>query len=161
MGADCPKQYLRLAGRPLIEITLERLLAYPGFNQVWLALNPDDRWWQGTRLAMMTGSGSMPVAVSGPTPCAWGLQAIADQAQEEDWVLVHDVARPCLRHSDLKLLVEELQGDPVGGLLGVPVYDTVKRVDADHCGSPPPSSGAGSGGPIPRRCSALGCCVMP
>jgi 2-C-methyl-D-erythritol 4-phosphate cytidylyltransferase len=59
-----------------------------------------------------------------------GLERLAGQADDQDWVLVHDAARPCLRREDLDRLIETLREHPVGGLLGVPVRDTMKRADA-------------------------------
>jgi len=61
-----------------------------------------------------------------------GLQALASQATEQDWVLVHDAARPCLKSADLQRLIADLAADSVGGLLAAPVVDTLKRGDVDN-----------------------------
>jgi 2-C-methyl-D-erythritol 4-phosphate cytidylyltransferase len=58
-----------------------------------------------------------------------GLNALSDSAQADDWVLVHDAARPCVRQQDLRLLIDTLEDHTVGGLLGTPVHDTMKKTD--------------------------------
>lgn len=126
-GSEKPKQYAPLAGATVIEHTLDRLLELEAQALV-LAINPADDYWQ-----------SLPVSRQQKIrPCAGGaqradsvylaLQSIASEADDEDWVLVHDVARPCVRVSDIRLLIETLSGHPVGGLLATPVSATLKRV---------------------------------
>ncbi len=131
MGADVPKQYLPLQGRPVIVHTLERLAALPGVRGVMVAVSAEDRHWPALEL-------SLPVplwtAEGGVERCHSVLNALTDlglHAQEADWVLVHDAARPCVRRADLERLVETLQDDPVGGLLAMPVRDTMKRAEPD------------------------------
>ena len=132
-GASRPKQYLDLNGRPLIYHTLAALAACPLIERVWVVLAPDDPYW-----AQYDWSGLGPkvdsVRCGGATRAESvlnGLQAAAMVAAEDDWVLVHDAARPNLARSDLDLLLAELADDPVGGLLAVPARDTLKRAGAD------------------------------
>ena len=61
-----------------------------------------------------------------------GLAALAGRARDDDWVLVHDAARPCLSREDLDRLLAELATHPVGGLLATPAADTLKRADASR-----------------------------
>lgn len=131
MQADRPKQYLSLGGRALIEHTLDCFLDQPGLNGLMVCLAPEDPWWAGLACAsdnrIQTTDGGRERADS----VLAGLKALMLQgAQRDDWVLVHDAARPNLAQSDLIKLMATLAEDPVGGLLAVPVRDTLKCADA-------------------------------
>ncbi|MBP8040105.1 MAG: 2-C-methyl-D-erythritol 4-phosphate cytidylyltransferase [Aeromonadaceae bacterium] len=124
MGASCPKQYLPLAGKFLIEHTLERLLAHPRIERVVVALAADDDFFQTLPVAshprLMTTTGGCERADS----VLNGLSLV-----ESEWVLVHDAARPCITHQDIDRLIHAgLAGD--GAILGSRVRDTMKRSDA-------------------------------
>ncbi len=130
MGSDIPKQYLPLDSRLVIEHTLQRLLDHPRIEKTLVALSPNDEWWPDTAYAnhadIMTVDG-------GAERCHSVLNALnklSGVAKNDDWVLVHDAARPCLRSGDIDRLIEQLNNHPVGGILGVPVRDTMKRADA-------------------------------
>jgi 2-C-methyl-D-erythritol 4-phosphate cytidylyltransferase len=131
-GGEKPKQYLDLLGRPLIYHTLAALTACPDIERVWVVLAPDDPWWPqydwsglGAKLeTVRCGGATRAESVTN------GLQAAAMVAVEDDWILVHDAARPCLSAAMLDSLISELADDPVGGILAVPVADTLKRADA-------------------------------
>lgn len=129
MGSDTPKQYLPLNGRTVLEHTLQTLLASSKIDGVYLALSPDDAGWSN----IATNSNPKITRVDGGAErCHSVLNALnllQESAAPDDWVLVHDAARPCLRPEDLDLLMESLAEHPVGGLLGVPVRDTMKRTD--------------------------------
>ena len=132
MGAVIPKQYLSFQGRTVIEHTLARLLAEPRIPRVAVALGSDDVWWSGLEVA---GDPRVIRARGGRERCDSvrnGLEALVDVAGADldDWVLVHDAARPCLRGEDLGGLIDALIHDPVGGVLACPVRDTMKRADA-------------------------------
>lgn len=129
-GAQCPKQYLPLLGQPLIFHTLTVLCQSPDVTAVWVVLSPDDRnWddfdgsWLGPRLQVLRcGGATRAASVSN------GLMHLQQLGVDPAaWVLVHDAARPCLSAAGLKRLIETLRDDPVGGLLAVPVADTLKR----------------------------------
>lgn len=130
LGAAIPKQYLDLAGRPVIDWTLAVFIAEPRISGVWVALGAEDGYWSATahaahpRVRRVTGGAERCHSVLN---C---LEALAGAADPGDWVLVHDAARPCLRAADLERLLTELAADPVGGILGVPVRDTMKAADA-------------------------------
>lgn len=131
-GAEKPKQYLDLLGRPLIFHTLKALTACPDIERVWVVLAPDDPWWPRTDWSEL-GAKLETVRCGGATRAesvSNGLQAAAMVAADDDWVLVHDAARPCLSPAMLDALFADLANDPVGGILAVPVADTLKRADA-------------------------------
>ncbi|MBP7711516.1 MAG: 2-C-methyl-D-erythritol 4-phosphate cytidylyltransferase [Gammaproteobacteria bacterium] len=131
MGAGVPKQYLPLAGRPLLAHAVERVAGHPRVSGAVVVLARDDALWDAVEL------GPVPRprrATGGAERCHSvlnGLEALADDAAEDDWVLVHDAARPCVRREDIDRLMDELAGHPVGGLLGLPARDTLKRADPD------------------------------
>ncbi len=129
MGSDIPKQYLPLNGGTVLDQTLQTLLSHPRIDGIYIALAADDRWWGDTASA----TDPRIVAVDGGAERCHSvlnaLKVLQESARPEDWVLVHDAARPCLRSTDLDLLMDSLKDHPVGGLLGVPVRDTMKRTD--------------------------------
>ncbi len=133
-GAEKPKQYLDLLGRPLIFHTLKALTACPDIERVWVVLAPDDPWWPrydwselGAKLeTVRCGGATRAESVTN------GLQAAAMVAADDDWVLVHDAARPCISATMLDALFADLAQDPVGGILAVPVADTLKRADTEQ-----------------------------
>ena len=131
-GAEIPKQYLPLAGRPMIHHALAALCRCERIERVWVILSPGDAWWEtydwsglGAKLEVLR-CGGMTRAES----VANGLRAVGEIVAEDDWMLVHDAARPGLSQALLAALCEALRDDPVGGLLAVPVADTLKRADA-------------------------------
>jgi 2-C-methyl-D-erythritol 4-phosphate cytidylyltransferase len=133
-GGEMPKQYQMLAGRPLIYYSLAALCRCQRVDRVWVVLSPEDCWWQ---LYDWTGLGHKLETVycggaSRSDSVANGLAAAATAADDEDWVLVHDAARPCLSQANLNTLCEQLADDPVGGLLAAPLADTLKRADAEQ-----------------------------
>jgi len=133
-GAEKPKQYLDLLGRPLIFHTLAALVACPDIERVWVVLAPDDPWWPRYDWSEL-GSKLETVRCGGATRAESvtnGLQAASMVATDDDWVLVHDAARPCLSPAMLDALFAELARDSVGGILAVPVADTLKRADAEQ-----------------------------
>jgi 2-C-methyl-D-erythritol 4-phosphate cytidylyltransferase len=132
-GAGLPKQYLPLAGRPLIRHTLAALCRSPQVDRVLVVLAPDDAHWAGYDWREL-GPKLETVYAGGATRAdsvLAGLRALETSAADDDWVLVHDAARPCLSQAMLDALFAELATDPVGGLLAVPVADTLKRQDGD------------------------------
>lgn len=129
MGAMRPKQYLRLNGDFLIDVTLQRLLAHPAFDTALVPLHPDDEYWSQTRSASDRRIDTCEGGAERADSVRNALSRLGEVAAAEDWVLVHDVARPCIRHDDLDHLIATLRHDAVGGLLGAPVSDTIKRED--------------------------------
>ncbi len=131
MGGDVPKQYLRLGGRTVIEHTLDQLANHPAISGLVVVLGADDGYWPELRLTLKA---PLWVAPGGSERCHSvlnGLAVLAGIAQPDDWVMVHDAARPCLRREDVDLLIEKAANHPVGGLLGLPISDTIKRADGE------------------------------
>jgi 2-C-methyl-D-erythritol 4-phosphate cytidylyltransferase len=134
MGGELPKQYLPLLGKPLIYHTLSALCAVPAIERVFVVLSVDDAEWERYDWGVL-GSRLMPLFCGGPTRAdsvLGGLRAIKDEVAATDWILVHDAARPCVAGWQIEKLMRELAHDDVGGLLAVPVADTLKRADERH-----------------------------
>jgi 2-C-methyl-D-erythritol 4-phosphate cytidylyltransferase len=133
-AGSMPKQYLLVAGRSLLWHAVAGLAAHPAVYRVVVVLHPDDRlfaaqpWGQlSDRIsALRCGGASRAESVRN------GLAALGEDLDADDWVLVHDAARPCLSSDLLQRLIETVDSDAVGGLLAVPVADTLKRCDADR-----------------------------
>ncbi len=132
MGAAAPKQYLPLAGRPMLYHSI-KCMAVPPVETVFVVLAPDDTtfaqfdWGEfGGRLEpLYCGGATRRDSVHN------GLIAAMAAVDADDWVLVHDAARPCLPRADLARLIDTLKDDEVGGLLALPAADTVKRATPD------------------------------
>ena len=132
-GAEVPKQYLQIDGKPLIYFSLSALCACPAISCVWVVLSPEDAHWTSFDWGCL-GDKLRVAYVGGETRAdsvLGGLTAAASEAAGDDWVLVHDAARPCLSAALLQRLIDELAGDAVGGILALPVADTLKRADAE------------------------------
>lgn len=128
MGADIPKQYLRLAGRSVLEHSLSIFISRSDISGIVVSLAADDPYWP---TLSFEGKGSLDQVVGGidrSISVRNALRFISTKAESNDWVLVHDAARPCLRKFDLDNLLQTLEKDPIGGILAVPVRDTLKSV---------------------------------
>lgn len=127
MQADRPKQYLEVAGKSILEHTLRSFDKHPEIQGIMLVISEDDAYWPDLDVQLDT---PLYIAPGGEERChsvLSGLSALQSHAKPSDWVLVHDAARPCLRQSDLSKLIDTLNDHPVGGLLALPVRDTLKR----------------------------------
>ena len=131
MGGELPKQYLEVAGATLLEHSLSALLRCESLEVVAVVLHPDDRRADAlsaladTRVRRVVGGAERSDSVLA------GLQALAREFAAEDWVLVHDAARPCLRRADLERLIGEVRAGGIGGILAEPIVDTVKLAGDD------------------------------
>jgi 2-C-methyl-D-erythritol 4-phosphate cytidylyltransferase len=130
-GGDVPKQYLEVAGEPLLAHSLRALLAHPAVEGAVVVLAPDDARWPGWTtfadkpiLACIGGDARADSVLA-------GLAALPDSVRADDFVLVHDAARPNLGLGDLDQLLERGRNDPVGAILAAPVRDTLKRAGDD------------------------------
>ena len=131
MASDLPKQYLEVAGRTLLEHSLDALLACSEIRGLAVALGSDDE--RADQIASFTDPRvfrTVGGAERADSVLA-GLDCLSDTAEENDWVLVHDAARPCLPLADLQRLISRVIETDVGGLLAERCIDTIKRVDAD------------------------------
>lgn len=132
MQAQCPKQYLTVSGKTILELTLACFLEHPSVRGIVLALAEHDRWWSHLPLASDPRIRTVIGGAERADSVLNALLALNDSgAQAHDWVLVHDAARPLLKREDLDRLLISLAADPVGGLLAVPARDTLKQVSAD------------------------------
>jgi len=132
VGASIPKQYLDMSGLPVIEHTLRIFLDHPRINGVVVVLDPVDTHWDALASADHPAIWRVDGGAERCHSVLNALHWLAHRAGEDDWVLVHDAARPCLRRTDLDRLMDALADHPVGGLLGVPVRDTMKAADASN-----------------------------
>jgi 2-C-methyl-D-erythritol 4-phosphate cytidylyltransferase len=128
MAADLPKQYLLLLGKTVLELTLEKLLSISELQRIIVTTSQgDDRWrdlsvMQDSRVEVVDGGQERSHSVLN------GLQHLSQYTLADDWVLVHDVARPCVALEDINRLMSILSDEPVGGILATPVSDTIKKV---------------------------------
>jgi 2-C-methyl-D-erythritol 4-phosphate cytidylyltransferase len=132
MGADVPKQYLDLLGQPILAHTIERLSTHPCVDRVVVAISPADEYWAEVASTLHV----QPLVADGGAERALSvlnaLEVVAEVAADDDWALVHDAARPCVRAQDIqRLLNTVMQADGHGGILGMSVRDTMKRTAVD------------------------------
>lgn len=129
MKSSCPKQYLEINQRTILEHTIERLAAHPMIFKIIIALGCNDEYFPSTglidndKVSVVNGGQERVDSVLA------GLQII--DAKENPWVLVHDAARPCLTQSDLNKLIDTCLQKNIGGILASPVKDTMKRARED------------------------------
>ncbi|MBL4819793.1 MAG: 2-C-methyl-D-erythritol 4-phosphate cytidylyltransferase [Gammaproteobacteria bacterium] len=132
MQTKIPKQYLNVNGKPVIETSLARISALNYVRQIVVMLSPQDKVWptlgleSNEKIVCQTGGDNRYQSVLN------GLVYLEPSAADDDWVLVHDAARPCVRIRDINNLFKQLSDHPVGGLLGAPVDNTMKLVDENE-----------------------------
>ncbi|MGH8545460.1 MAG: 2-C-methyl-D-erythritol 4-phosphate cytidylyltransferase [Gammaproteobacteria bacterium] len=129
IGFDLPKQYLSLLGKPIIAHTLERFLELPAIDGIVVAIAADDRYWDSISIS---NRGKVSTVAGGTERChsvLAALESLLRRGSSGDWVLVHDAARPCVRAEDIGRLIERCSRHETGGLLALPVGDTMKRAD--------------------------------
>ncbi len=123
MGSELPKQYLQVCGKSILEHTVEKLLSL-GPKELVLVVRESD-----ARIHSLTVSTRCQVTTGGEERADSVMRGIRSlDTDPNDWVMVHDVVRPCVRVEDIIALVEAVRGHGTGGLLGIPVTDTIKRV---------------------------------
>lgn len=129
MNSHLPKQYLPLNGTPILEHTIKKFLENHYIEKIVVVLNRDDTYWQSLKLdhkpQILTTWGGKNRAES----VLNGLELLKEAADEKDWILVHDAVRPYLRQQDIDRLIEQVNEHPIGGILGIPVRDTLKLID--------------------------------
>ena len=136
MAADRPKQYLPLAGRSVLEHSLSHFSRHPRVRGIVLSVALEDAYWADldlyteVPLHCVPGGKERAQSVLNALQFLHALMQTEPPEAQDPWVLVHDAARPCLRAEDIDTLLLELHDDPVGGLLAIPVRDTMKRADA-------------------------------
>ena len=135
MGSSIPKQYLPIDGTPLLLHALRRLSAVQEIAKIVVVIHPEDNHWAELQESISAEFSDRVITVMGGDEryrsVLNGLTAMTEFADKDDWVLVHDAVRPCVRTSDIEKLIQEASQHAVGGLLGSPVDNTLKRVDQD------------------------------
>jgi 2-C-methyl-D-erythritol 4-phosphate cytidylyltransferase len=133
MGEALPKQYLKIGQRPLLWYALRCLCGHPRLSRTFVVLHPEDRLFRGYDWNEL-GEALVPLFCGGATRAesvALGLERMRGELQADDWVLVHDAARPCLTDTLIDRLIAELTHEDDGGLLAIPLADTLKRSDGE------------------------------
>ena len=123
---NIPKQYIKLHGKTILEHAIEPFLAVESIKRVLVVVAVDDTRWkklslQHQKLHYVDGGKQRFDS------CLQGLQALAELADDKDWVCVHDAARPCITTAEIKRLLTHINNHAVGGILAYPVIDTLKR----------------------------------
>ena len=139
MAAGSPKQYLPINGKPMLRHTLEAFLSSPLIAHTYVVVSADDAYID----AILPEQGVTVLRCGGATRMESirnGLHQLSTTLTEHDWVLVHDAARPGLNAELIGRLIQETGEHPVGGLLALPVVDTVKRSVADEVSTVPRES---------------------
>lgn len=133
MQADVPKQYLPLAGKSVLDVTLSRLLSFERASGVVLVLNPKDSLWSSSEFSGDSRVRRVDGGATRADSVLAGLSYLnsAIESSGSAWALVHDAARPCVTEAKLKYLVESCLARAEGGILAVPATDTVKRANSD------------------------------
>ena len=126
MKTDCPKQYLYIAGKTIIEHTLINLLEHGQVQRVIVVLSPNDVLFAQLPIASHP---CVEVVEGGQERCDSVLAGLNYLPNDEEWVLVHDAARPCFNASDLTALFRLATQGNIGGILATPVRDTMKRAN--------------------------------
>lgn len=131
LGDARPKQYLELNGRPMIHHALAALALVKRISRIFVVLSPGDQHW--TQFDWTELNGRVEVLHCGGAQRGESvlnaLELLSGRLAPADWVLVHDAARPCLSSELVEQFLDELENDPVGGLLALPVADTLKAAD--------------------------------
>lgn len=133
VGGSLPKQYLEIGHHPLLYFAIARLCGHSAIDRVCVVLSPADERFDSYDWKAFSAK-LLPLKVGGDSRAASvlnALDALSGHADAEDWILVHDAARPCLSVQALDRLIEEVGEDDVGGLLAIPVADTLKRAGDD------------------------------
>ena len=135
MGAECPKQYMPLAGKLMLMHVLDTFASTPSIEHVYVVVSKADGYISDALADAKHLADRVTVIYEGGATRQQsvlnGLQAVRAQVTDDDWILVHDAARPGLTPALIERLISEVCNDAVGGLLALPVVDTLKRSDAD------------------------------
>ena len=136
--------------------SLEALAAVARIERVFVVLSPLDRHWSAhdwSDFRKRSRHSSWAVRRAGEVS-ADALAHLAARVAAEDWILVHDAARPCLATGLVEQFIDEVGDDPVGGLLAMPLADTLKRAEEAGASERDRCRASGSGARRRRRCSA-------
>ena len=127
MGVDKPKQYIQVSNKTIIEHTIECFLGREEIEKVVVVISNTDEYWPELQISKHEKVITAPGGAERYQSVFNGLKELQDKAEQNDWVLVHDAARPCLSQSAIDRLMIELREHEVGGILAMPCRDTMKR----------------------------------
>jgi 2-C-methyl-D-erythritol 4-phosphate cytidylyltransferase len=130
MRSSCPKQYLTIENITILEHTVQRLLSHDAISHVIIALGENDEYFPNTSLVNHKNITCVTGGKERVDSVLAGLKHL--HAGQEQWVLVHDAARPCVRHQDLTRLINYCLENDHGGLLASPVRDTMKQANTEQ-----------------------------
>ena len=135
MGSNSPKQYVMIAGKPMLQHVLDTFAASTIIEHTYVVVNAEDQYIRDVMAGALHLAGRVTVIFNGgatrPVSVLKGMRVLSDFADADDWVLVHDAARPGLTTDMIAQLADALREDAVGGLLAMPVVDTLKRGAGD------------------------------
>ncbi len=134
IGDAVPKQYIPVAGKPMMFHSIEALAAVARIACVAVVLSPLDRHWGQHDWSLLPDK-IEPIFAGGALRAETVSNAIihlGDRIAPDDWILVHDAARPCVTTELVEQFLDELGDDPIGGLLAIPVADTLKSADENQ-----------------------------
>ena len=129
MGGAIPKQYVSVCGKTVIEHTIDNFIDRKEIESICVSISKSDKYWstlpisKNKKIITTVGGSERYQSVYN------GLSAIKDEADNDDWVLVHDAVRPCLTKSVIDRLITEISSDVVGGILALPCTETMKRIN--------------------------------
>ena len=127
MGVDKPKQYISINNKTIIEHTIDCFIYREEIEKIIVAISKEDEFWSTLEISdhdkIMTVSGGKERYQS----VLNSLKMLSSEAEDDDWVMVHDAARPCLNQSAIDRLIIQLKGHDIGGILAMPCRDTMKR----------------------------------
>jgi 2-C-methyl-D-erythritol 4-phosphate cytidylyltransferase len=132
IGGTIPKQYISIAGKPMLRHVLDTFSGMPAITHTFVVVSADDGYINDVMAEQPDQSGITVLRAGGRTrqqTVLNGLHVVREWIEDEDWVLVHDAARPGLNNWLVEKLMQVLKEDQVGGLLALPVVDTLKRMD--------------------------------
>jgi 2-C-methyl-D-erythritol 4-phosphate cytidylyltransferase len=132
MGSEIPKQYLTLGAKTIIEHTLERLLGLPCLVGIVVVVAETDTHWPGLTISKHPLIHSVAGGAERAASVLNGLNYLHEKIQPQDWVLVHDAARPCVTLANIETLCATLSEDAIGGILATLVSDTLKQVETKN-----------------------------
>ena len=127
MGVDKPKQYISINNKTIIEHTIDCFIYREEIEKIIVAISKEDEFWSTLEISdhdkIMTVSGGKERYQS----VLNSLKMLSSEAEDDDWVMVHDAAIPCLNQSAIDRLIIQLKGHDIGGILAMPCRDTMKR----------------------------------
>jgi len=132
LGGDKPKQYFKVLDKTILEYSLAPFCRHPLIKGIAVAVAQEDQYWPALDIS---DHNKITTAPGGKERCVSvlnGLERINEFAHEDDWVLVHDAARPCVTTDDIDLLISSIKNHPTGGILATPVEDTIKKTELNN-----------------------------